>query len=281
MPRQNKIILRNGTTTPNAGDFDIGEPAWDKTAGKLYVKNDAGSMVDIGSGGASFTGGTLTSNLTVASGTTSLSPLTFQAGTNLTNATAGTVEYDGNVFYSTPSARGITPSLLTYRLNANLAGQAVTTSQNIFGVGATVNASTIYGFRVVGTIAKTSGTGSHSVSLGFDNSTATFDNLHAQGFYQNIQAAPNASSTTATASLNYGVHTSEATLTYVNGVSGATRTGTFLLSGSFSVNAGGTFTPVFKISSTTAGIYSALAGSYMEIWPMGAAGSNISVGPWA
>jgi len=105
--------------------------------------------------------------------------------------------------------------------------------------------------------------------------------LHAQGFYQNIQAAPNASSTTATASLNYGVHTSEATLTYVNGVSGATRTGTFLLSGSFSVNAGGTFTPVFKISSTTAGIYSALAGSYMEIWPMGAAGSNISVGPWA
>jgi len=48
MPRQNKILIRQGTTTPSAGDFDVAEPAWDKTAGKLYVKNAAGSMVEIG-----------------------------------------------------------------------------------------------------------------------------------------------------------------------------------------------------------------------------------------
>jgi hypothetical protein len=48
MPRQNKIILRNGTAAPSPGDFDMGEPAWDKTAGRLYVKDDAGSMVQIG-----------------------------------------------------------------------------------------------------------------------------------------------------------------------------------------------------------------------------------------
>lgn len=51
MPRQNKILIRNGTTTPSAGDFDIAEPAWDKTAGKLYIKDGAGSMVEVGGGG--------------------------------------------------------------------------------------------------------------------------------------------------------------------------------------------------------------------------------------
>lgn len=50
MPRQNKILLRQGTTTPSAGDFDVAEPAWDKTAGKLYIKNSAGTMVEIGAG---------------------------------------------------------------------------------------------------------------------------------------------------------------------------------------------------------------------------------------
>jgi len=54
-----------------------------------------------GGGGGSFTGGTLTSNLTLAAGTTSLSPITFQSGTNLTTVTAGANEYDGTVFYKT------------------------------------------------------------------------------------------------------------------------------------------------------------------------------------
>lgn len=49
MPRNAKIVIRNGTTVPSAGDFDVAEPAWDKSSGKLYVKNAAGSMVEIGS----------------------------------------------------------------------------------------------------------------------------------------------------------------------------------------------------------------------------------------
>jgi hypothetical protein len=54
MPRNNKIIIRNGTTAPNAVDFDVAEPAWDRTNGRLYLKNAAGSMVEIGgSGGVS------------------------------------------------------------------------------------------------------------------------------------------------------------------------------------------------------------------------------------
>jgi len=47
MPRAAKILIRNGTAAPSAGDFDVAEPAWDKTAGKLYIKNAAGTMVEI------------------------------------------------------------------------------------------------------------------------------------------------------------------------------------------------------------------------------------------
>lgn len=50
----NTIRLRRGTTTPTAGLFLEGEPAWDSTNSRLYVKNAAGSMVLINSasGGA-------------------------------------------------------------------------------------------------------------------------------------------------------------------------------------------------------------------------------------
>lgn len=56
MARNAKILIRNGTTAPSAVDFDVAEPAWDKTAGKLYIKNAVGSMVEIGSGGGGSVG---------------------------------------------------------------------------------------------------------------------------------------------------------------------------------------------------------------------------------
>ena len=51
MPRTNKILIRSGTTTPSASDFAVGEPAFDKSAGKLYIKNAAGTMIELGTGG--------------------------------------------------------------------------------------------------------------------------------------------------------------------------------------------------------------------------------------
>jgi hypothetical protein len=58
MARIAKILIRNGTTAPSAGDFDVAEPAWDKTAGKLYIKNADGAMVEIAGGGGSVSIGT-------------------------------------------------------------------------------------------------------------------------------------------------------------------------------------------------------------------------------
>jgi hypothetical protein len=46
MPRINKILIRSGTIPPTASDFVVGEPAFDKNAGRLYLKSAAGVMVD-------------------------------------------------------------------------------------------------------------------------------------------------------------------------------------------------------------------------------------------
>jgi hypothetical protein len=53
MPRKNKIIIRTGSGAPSASDFVAGEPGWDSANGKLYIRNAAGTMVDVtGSGGS-------------------------------------------------------------------------------------------------------------------------------------------------------------------------------------------------------------------------------------
>lgn len=54
----NTIRLRRGSTIPSAGSFVEGEPAWDSTNSKLYIKNAAGTMVEIGAGTGSPGGST-------------------------------------------------------------------------------------------------------------------------------------------------------------------------------------------------------------------------------
>jgi hypothetical protein len=64
MPRVNKLLIRSGTVAPTASDFDVGEPAFDKSAGKLYIKNAAGVMVELGTGGGG-EGGALSGSVTI------------------------------------------------------------------------------------------------------------------------------------------------------------------------------------------------------------------------
>lgn len=69
MPRNHKITLRTGTTVPSGVDFDIGEPAWDTTAKKLYIKAGDNTMSEIGAGGGSVTIGTSAADvLSIAAG---------------------------------------------------------------------------------------------------------------------------------------------------------------------------------------------------------------------
>jgi hypothetical protein len=91
-----------------------------------------------------------TGALEIKAGTASVSPLEFNAGTNLTSANAGSVEYDGTNFYVTPTVgtteqRGIIPSTQQFVLSANGSafGAAI---GNFFGSNSAIQlaASTTY-----------------------------------------------------------------------------------------------------------------------------------------
>lgn len=68
MPRQQLIKIRKGSGAPTAADFQEAEPAWDSTNGRLYVKDAAGSMIEIGAGGGGG-GGTVDYQEFTANGT--------------------------------------------------------------------------------------------------------------------------------------------------------------------------------------------------------------------
>ena len=77
----------------------------------------------------------------IKAGTATVAPIKLTAGTNLTTAVAGTVEYDGVRFYETTdtsSGRGYVPSAQIFRLSAN--GSAIgPTIANFFGANSAIN----------------------------------------------------------------------------------------------------------------------------------------------
>lgn len=245
------------------------------TSGQILTSAGAGAIPTWSPAGG-FTGGTLTSNLTLAAGTSSLSPLTLQSGTNLSTAAAGAVEYDGKVVYSTPAGRGVSPSMMLYRLNSGLVGSNVNTAQAVFGVGVTLAASTVYAFEYKFALTKTAGVTSHTIGLGFGG-TATVNNI----FYCGTSTGAASTLPDYITSTGFTAITSTSNFTSSAAVGAATNYRTFALTGTVSINAGGTFIPQYTLSAAPGGAYTTITGSFFAIWPIGAAGANTSVGPWA
>lgn len=219
---------------------------------------------------------TLTGGLTA--GTASVAPIKFTSGVNLTSATAGALEYDGKVIYGTPqgSQRGVIPGSQFFRLDTNLAGANVNTAQSIFGVGVTLSSNTVYEFECHYVIAKTAGTTDHSINNGYGG-TATINNI--------LYSVISVSDTTAlpiSTNAPYGAAINTATASKVTtSTTNSTMTRSFTIRGAVSINAGGTFIPQYTCTAAPGGAYSTVAGSYFLIYPVGASGSNTSVGTWA
>lgn len=212
-------------------------------------------------------------------GTSSNAPLKLQSGTNLTTAAAGAVEYDGKVIYSTPAARGVSPSMMFYRLNSGLAGSSVNTAQSVFGVGVTLSASTIYAIEAFFILQKTAGSTSHTISIGFGG-TATINNIAYGIRWNRIDSALTASAMTQFNAL-HSFSTLAAAFVLTGNIASAAETFVAKISGTVSVNASGTFVPQYTLSAAPGGAYSTLAGSCISVWPIGTAGANTSVGAWA
>lgn len=213
-------------------------------------------------------------------GTATVAPFNFTAGTNLTTATAGSMEYDGKVIYSTPQStqRGVVPGAQFFRLNSDLAGANVNTAQSIFGVGVTLSSSTVYAFEAIVVLSKTAGTTSHTIGLGYGGAATVNNILYAASLDGQLGAIPATDAAPQFAVINT---TSNTQATSTAGGTTAIQTKAFIIRGSVSVNAGGTFIPQYTCSAAPGGAYSTVAGSYFLIYPISASGANTSVGTWA
>lgn len=198
---------------------------------------------------------------------------------SLGTAVAGALDYNGTALYFTPAGtqRGVVPGAQFFRLNSGLAGANVNTAQNVLGVGVTLSASTVYAFEAVYAINKSAGTTSHTVGLGFGG-TATINNIGYWGFSDSESAFAYA----GTAGNLGGFYTQTASNTTASLASTAAALArTFRITGTVSINAGGTFIPQYTCSAAPGGAYTTAAGSYFLIYPIGASGANVNVGTWA
>lgn len=196
-------------------------------------------------------------------------------------ASAGTLEYDGRVPLFTPQGtqRGVIPGMQYFRLSTNIAGVNATGAQSLFGVGVTLSSSTVYEFRSNIFMLKTAGTTLHSMSLSFGGA-ATLSDIAYLAIEGDTTGTWGTRAPTSAGGNITGVNVATATAVTAN-MSSANQIVWLSVSGTVSINVGGTFIPQYSLSAAPGGAYSTGAGSYFAIYPVGTTGSNISVGAWA
>jgi hypothetical protein len=219
-------------------------------------------------------------NKTLGAGTSSVPSLLLTSGTNLTSATAGSIEYDGKVIYGTPigTQRGVVPTQQYYRLDSAYVGSNSSSAQSIFGVGVTLSASTVYEFEIAIGFTKSAGTTTHTFALGFGG-TASINNIYYDISSTNLSGS--ATTVVINAAVTRGFVTTASATVVTNGTGTAANTASMFIKGTVSINAGGTFIPQYTLSAAAGGAYSTVAGSYIRIYPIGASGSATNVGTWA
>ena len=240
------------------------------------VGNPAGAVVGT-TDTQSLSNKTIAAGTLIGAGTSTVVPLDFTAGTLVTTPIAGGFEYDGKLPYFTPQGtqRGLMPAGQFYRLNTANVGANVNTAQSIFGVSATLSASTVYAFEGFVMYIKAAGTTGHTVGLGFGG-TATVNNAAFGG----ISSASGASSNPINTNVFCGFTQSLANTAFTTSLTSSGVWHSVRFWGTVSVNAAGTFIPQYTLSAAPGGAYTVQIGSYINIYPVGASGANTSVGSW-
>jgi hypothetical protein len=238
------------------------------SAGDLWYRSDNGSFV-VNAGGtareiilSSAAQGMTNKTLTLAAGTTTQAPLTFTSGTNLTTAAAGSMEFDGKVFYNTPmgTVRALSPSVNFFVAQATIGLSNSNTAQNVFGASGVFNvqAGTTYTFEAYYSL--TTGTTTHTTATLFAG-TATITNIMYDAVI--YSGAANALVTSVTQT-----NTTVATAKVLNATSNAAGTWIYLR-GTVRINAGGTFIPQIQFSANPTGTNQTNVNSFFIMYPFG------------
>lgn len=240
-----------------------------------------GNIVTAGqvSAGGNVSGGNVIGFVRPSSGSASLAPVVFTAGTNTSTAAAGALEYDGSVFYGSPAAtqRGLLPAEHFVVLSSNYTANDSAAAQKVFNVpsaGAiTVTSNTTYAFEAVYYIAPSINFNAVSLATLFAL-TGTLTGIRYRvestaGLANAVNTAKVAQATTVTATTVTDAAPGGAATNFVLSLRGIMRT-----------NTGGTLTPQIQFSGTPGSAPVILANSFFRLVPLGT-GSVTTVGNWS
>jgi len=172
---------------------------------------------------------------------------------------------------------GRIPAKQYYRLDSAFAGTNGTAAQSIYGVGVTLVGSTVYEFEAIYAFSRSTGSTSHTMSFLFGG-TATINNIFYTGVGPGDGILPPLSTydggPASFVATSAGASVATAAMTIGTGIF-------YIVKGTVSINAGGTFIPQYQLSAAPGGAYSTYAGAYFSIWPLAASGSAVNIGSWA
>jgi len=272
-----------GTVT-HPSPFTLGSTSVTTTGTQLNYLNAATGTTGTASTNVVFsTSPTITtptlSGVTLSAGTATVDPLTFTSGTNLTTAAAGSMEYDGTAFYTTPAAasRGVSPSIqfaaiqtaLTVTFTAATAVAWFPTTNDVINIPA----AGTYFFNGQIILTNTQNT-SHTIATGFAMGTTG----NVISFVYTAVGWTAANNTTVTAQNTTCVNTYNSTvvtpaIAAANNVSAITFHGIARFSGAT------TITPQITSSATVAATNQVALGSYIQFYPVGSS-TVTAVGPY-
>lgn len=273
----NVVAGGNAVITGNVIGGNISTAGLITATGNITGGNIVSSAGQISTGG-NVTGGNVAGLIRPAAGSASQAPVRFTSGTNTSTAAAGAFEYDGVVFYGTPTAsnRGVLAAEQFIALVNDYVANDSASAQKVFNSptnGAiTLDASTTYMFEGVYYITRALGSNSHTLST-----------LFALG--GTLTSITYTADTTSTASNILGavsrIYGTSASGVVVTGASTATDENiTVVLKGIVRTNGAGTFTPQIQYSSAPGGAPTILKNSYFRVVPLGTS-SVASVGNWS
>lgn len=216
---------------------------------------------------------TLFGSLNLVAGTTSIAPIKFTAGTNLTTPVAGVVEYDGKVFYTTPNTtnkRALSPSSYYYSWTGSNT-TIITTSPNFGYPAVTLVANTAYEVEGLYMMQTNTSLSTTTTLFGFSGAGATTD-------YFEVSYGTSTSSMFNTAvAMNTAYSNSSATIT-IGASSASARYYLIRFKGIVRATTSTTFNAYVIGSAITSNTM--YPGSYIKVTPIGS-NSVTSIGTWA
>jgi hypothetical protein len=230
----------------------------------------------------------------ITAGTTSAAPMKLTAGTNLSTAVGGSVEYDGAAFYATPNSaatnttnggRGLITTPHHYLATANYSIASPTTAlQPVYAASGSSLSLAATNYLVEGMLWVQIGAGSTSTipSLQFTFTGTTTSSLIQVLETWNLTGFTGVSSTVATYLDSANTVNSTFAITVTNGSATSVLNQVaycrIRFSGIVRVATAGSFTPQISLSSNTGITIFSQQNSWMRATPLGSA---TSVGAWS